>query len=1187
MATVRLQLRRGTSTEWDTANPTLAAGEIGIETDTNTFKFGDGQTAWNSLSYALSDTVDDYVLLSTKGVANGVASLDSSGFVPASQLPPLAKVTVSAVANEAARLALTAEAGDIAIQSDNGQSYVLSASPASTNANWKSLVGSEAVVDTVEASLVAGTGLDKTYDDAAGTITIDIDSTVATKTYADQAEADAVSTAAADATTKANAAQAAAISAAATDATTKANAAQAAASTALTNHEADTTSIHGIADTSILATTTGTQTLTNKTFTSPVINTPTGITKSDVGLSNVDNTSDADKPISLAALSALGAKAPLNSPALTGDATAVNLTLSGNLTVNGSTSTINSTTLTVQDKDIVLGQTSTPTDAAADNGGIILKGTTDKSIKYSLAKSAWDISENINIPGDKAVKINNIEVLTVSTVLGKALPGIVVGTSETQTLTNKTIDSPTIDTPTFTGTFTLPITTSIGNVSADEMQMLNGVTSNVQTQIDAKAPSASPTFTGTVTLPTATSIGSVSATELELLNGVTSNVQTQIDTKLASATAASTYAPLNSPTFTGTVTLPANTSIGDLSISELALLDGVTSNVQTQIDAKAPSASPTFTGTVALPATTSIGLVSATELELLNGVTSNVQTQIDAKAPSASPTFTGTVALPATTSIGLVSATELELLNGVTSNVQTQIDAKAPLNSPTFTGTVTLPANTISQSMMGDDSVGTNEIGGLAVTTEKIADSAVTTAKLADDSVTSGKIVAGTIVNSDINATAAIDWTKIAASSTVSATELGYLDGVTSAVQTQIDTKAPLASPTFTGTVSLPTGTVTSGMIADGTIVNADINASAAIALSKIASGTSGQIIVANSSGVPTWVSESGDVTISDTGVTAISAGVIVDADINASAAIAQSKISGLTSDLASKAPTASPTFTGTVSGITKTMVGLGNVDNTSDASKPISTATQTALDLKANKAAPTFTGTVTASNDLVVDGNLTVNGTTFNASSTSITIEDNMVQLAHQNAGNSVDLGLVVAYNDGAAKHAGLVRDVSDSKWKLFKGVTTEPSTTVDFTQGSLDDLKVAAFEATTVTPSSGIVFSDGTQTKEGIVSRTPIVSKTDSYTLSALTERDSLIEINKATAVTLTIPTDATIDYPIGTSIDILQTGAGQVTIAPVSGTVTVNATPGLKLRTTWSSATLFKRAANTWVVFGDLTA
>lgn len=63
--------------------------------------------------------------------------------------------------------------------------------------------------------------------------------------------------------------------------------------------------------------------------------------------------------------------------------------------------------------------------------------------------------------------------------------------------------------------------------------------------------------------------------------------------------------------------------------------------------------------------------------------------------------------------------------------------------------------------------------------------------------------------------------------------------------------------------------------------------------------------------------------------------------------------------NIALKAPLASPTFTGTVSGITKTMVGLGNVDNTSDAAKPVSTAQQTALALKANLASPTFTGTV------------------------------------------------------------------------------------------------------------------------------------------------------------------------------------------------------------------------------------
>jgi len=70
------------------------------------------------------------------------------------------------------------------------------------------------------------------------------------------------------------------------------------------------------------------------------------------------------------------------------------------------------------------------------------------------------------------------------------------------------------------------------------------------------------------------------------------------------------------------------------------------------------------------------------------------------------------------------------------------------------------------------------------------------------------------------------------------------------------------------------------------------------------------------------------------------------------------------------KAPLASPTFTGTVSGITKTMVGLGNVDSTSDVNKPISTATQTALNLKAPLASPTFTGRATGVN-LTLTGNL------------------------------------------------------------------------------------------------------------------------------------------------------------------------------------------------------------------------
>jgi hypothetical protein len=90
-------------------------------------------------------------------------------------------------------------------------------------------------------------------------------------------------------------------------------------------------------------------------------------------------------------------------------------------------------------------------------------------------------------------------------------------------------------------------------------------------------------------------------------------------------------------------------------------------------------------------------------------------------------------------------------------------------------------------------------------------------------------------------------------------------------------------------------------------------------------------------------------------------------------------------------------------------------------------------------------------------------------------------------------------------------------------------------------------------------------------------------------LADKDKWLELsNGATAGTLNIPTDATANFAIGTQINILQTGAGQITIAAVTpGTTTVNGTPGLKLRGQWSAATIVKRSANTWVAVGDLSA
>jgi len=96
---------------------------------------------------------------------------------------------------------------------------------------------------------------------------------------------------------------------------------------------------------------------------------------------------------------------------------------------------------------------------------------------------------------------------------------------------------------------------------------------------------------------------------------------------------------------------------------------------------------------------------------------------------------------------------------------------------------------------------------------------------------------------------------------------------------------------------------------------------------------------------------------------------------------------------------------------------------------------------------------------------------------------------------------------------------------------------------------------------------------------------AQTASYTL-ALTDKDKLVEVSNASANTVTIPLNSSVAFPIGTQITILQTGTGQTTIAGTGG-VTVNATPGLKLRAQWSSVTLIKRGTDTWVALGDLQA
>jgi hypothetical protein len=262
---------------------------------------------------------------------------------------------------------------------------------------------------------------------------------------------------------------------------------------------------------------------------------------------------------------------------------------------------------------------------------------------------------------------------------------------------------------------------------------------------------------------------------------------------------------------------------------------------------------------------------------------------------------------------------------------------------------------------------------------------------------------------------------------------------------------------------------------------------------------------------------------------------------------------STISTALGLKAPLADPTFTGTVSGITKSMVGLGNVDNTTDANKPVSTATQTALDLKLNLSDPSVDYYITNSGS----GAYLVNG----VSNGLITFEKGKKYRIHVNAtGHPFWIQTVSgAYSSGNVYSTGITNGGAQSGHIL-----------VELPQDAPDNLYYACQFHSSMAGSIS-VQSDNTIT---------INSKSSNYTIQPI-DSNRFIEMSNGGTITIT----DSASFPVGFTCDILQTGSSQVTIAGTS--FTPNATPGLKLRTQWSSATLVKRGLNSWVVLGDLSA
>jgi hypothetical protein len=116
-----------------------------------------------------------------------------------------------------------------------------------------------------------------------------------------------------------------------------------------------------------------------------------------------------------------GAYLPIAGGSLTGNLTVGgDLTVSGTCTINGETVTVNATTLTVDDKAVELGSVYSPSDATADGGGVILKGSTDHTILWVDATDAWTFSEHVNLASGKEFKINGSSVVS-SSALGSGV----------------------------------------------------------------------------------------------------------------------------------------------------------------------------------------------------------------------------------------------------------------------------------------------------------------------------------------------------------------------------------------------------------------------------------------------------------------------------------------------------------------------------------------------------------------------------------------------------------------------------------------------------------------------------------------------------------------------------------------------------------------------------------------------
>ena len=403
-------------------------------------------------------------------------------------------------------------------------------------------------------------------------------------------------------------------------------------------------------------------------------------------------------------------------------------------------------------------------------------------------------------------------------------------------------------------------------------------------------------------------------------------------------------------------------------------------------------------------------------------------------------------------------------LANVAANMPTISVANLTADTLTVTNNATIGGDL---TITGDDlTMGTNTSGAALIADGTNFNPVVISGDISIGTTGTAAIGSGVIVNADVNSSAAIAFSKMAdltasralvsdgsgdvSVSAVTSTEIGYLDGVSSAIQTQLDGKA---SSTY-----VPTTITVADESTDTTCFPLFVTAATGDLPPK-----SGSNLAFNSgTGALTATSFVGNLTGNVTGNTSGSSG-----STTGNAATATALATGREISLAGDVTASGVSFDGTGNISLSTTIAANSVALSTDTTgNYIAAVSGTTNEISVSgSGSEGATATIGLPDDVTIAGNLTVNGTTTSIDTTNLEVEDPLIKLAKNNsAADSLDIGFYGLYDTSGSQdlYSGLFRDANDSgKYKLFKDLQVEPTTTVNTSgTGYATGTLVATFE-------------------------------------------------------------------------------------------------------------------------------